>query len=96
MYRLHIQGRKIRERALAGGCRLLMDFSTLKMVAVRFSETSICTRFTRRCNPETAFSKGSMSFWKYIKYVVIVLMEDQYLALRVSAMSYYYYTHQLR
>jgi hypothetical protein len=60
-YRLHLRGRKIRERgtsvsrwqprAQAGSS--LADFSTLKMEAKRFSETSVqFTRSTRRDIPE--------------------------------------------
>jgi hypothetical protein len=54
-YRLHFQGRKIRERRTSVGRWLqsaagssLADFSTLKMEAIRFSETSVHTRSTRR------------------------------------------------
>jgi hypothetical protein len=64
-YRLHLHGRKIRERgtrvsrwlqtkqspAHAGSS--LADFSTLKMEAIPSSETSVqSTRSTRRHNPE--------------------------------------------
>jgi hypothetical protein len=59
-YCLHLQGRKIRERG-ALGYRLqpsahagssLADFSTLKMEAIRSSETSVYTRSTRHYIPE--------------------------------------------
>jgi hypothetical protein len=48
------------EPARAGGCRLhdissLADFSTLKMEAIRFSETSVHARSTRLHIQETAF-----------------------------------------
>jgi hypothetical protein len=60
-YRLHLQGRKIRERVTsvskwlntpshAGS--LLMDVSTLKMVVIRSCETSVLARTTRRNVPE--------------------------------------------
>jgi hypothetical protein len=60
-YRLHLQGRKIRERgtsvnrclqppAHAGSS--LADFSTLKMEAIHSSETSVHTRSARRHIPE--------------------------------------------
>jgi hypothetical protein len=51
MYRLHIQGRKIREFSLqppAHAGSSLADFSTLKMEAIRSSETSVHTRYTLR------------------------------------------------
>jgi hypothetical protein len=58
-YRLHLQGRKVREEepACTGGYRLqppahagssLTDLSTLKMEAIRSSETAVYTRSTRR------------------------------------------------
>jgi hypothetical protein len=47
-YRLHLQGRKIRERRTSS----LADFFTLKMEAIRSSETSVHTRSTRRHIPE--------------------------------------------
>jgi hypothetical protein len=62
-YHLHLQGRKIRERgprwlqppAHAGSSRA--DFSTLKMKAIRFSETLVqFTRSTRRHIPEDGHS----------------------------------------
>jgi hypothetical protein len=58
-YRLHLQGRKIGERGTS--CRLQppadagtspADFFTLKMEAIRSSETSVHTRSTRRHVPE--------------------------------------------
>jgi hypothetical protein len=59
-YRLHLQGRKIHKRgnsvsslqppAHAGYS--LADFSTLKIEAIRSSETSVHTRSTRRHIPE--------------------------------------------
>jgi hypothetical protein len=57
-YRLHLQGSKIRERrtgvtelilqAPAHAGSSLADFCTLKMEAIRSSETSVYTRSTRR------------------------------------------------
>jgi hypothetical protein len=57
-YRLHLQGRKMRKRgtsvsrwlqfaANCSRCSSLADFSTLKMEAIRSSETSVHTRSTR-------------------------------------------------
>jgi hypothetical protein len=52
-YRLHLQGRKIcRLQPLAHAGSSLADFSTLKMEAIRSSETSVHTRSTRRHIPE--------------------------------------------
>jgi hypothetical protein len=61
-YRLHLQGRKIRERGTTVSRWLqteppventqLADFSTLKMEAIRSSETYVHTRSTRRHIPE--------------------------------------------
>jgi hypothetical protein len=63
-YRLHLQGRNIRERGTSVSRLLqsklppahagssLADFSTLKMEAIRSSETSVHTRSTRRYIPE--------------------------------------------
>jgi hypothetical protein len=48
-YRLHLQGRKIRERRTSVARRLQ---STLKMEAIRSSETSVNTRPTQRHIPE--------------------------------------------
>jgi hypothetical protein len=52
MYRLHLQGRKIREQVAAHTGSLLTDFSTLKMEVIRSSKTSVHTRSTRRHIPE--------------------------------------------
>jgi hypothetical protein len=48
-YRLHLQGRKIRERGtgVTTTCSLA-DFSTLKIEEIRSPETSVHTRCTRR------------------------------------------------
>jgi hypothetical protein len=59
-YCLHLQVRKIRERATnvrslqppAHACSSLADFSTLKMEMIRPSEMSVHTRSTRRHIPE--------------------------------------------
>jgi hypothetical protein len=57
-YRLHLQGRKLREqganvsRWLQHAGSSLADFSTLKMEAIRFSETLVHTKFTWRHIPE--------------------------------------------
>jgi hypothetical protein len=60
-YRLHFQGRKIRERGTSLRRYLqppvhagysLANISTLKMEAIRSSETSVYTRSTRRHIPE--------------------------------------------
>jgi hypothetical protein len=45
-YRHHLQGRSLQPPAQAGSS--LADFSTLKMEAIRSSETSVHTRATRR------------------------------------------------
>jgi hypothetical protein len=59
-YRLHLQGRKIRERETSVSMWLhaassLTDFSTLKMEAIRSSETSVHIRSTRHHIPEDDF-----------------------------------------
>jgi hypothetical protein len=62
-YRLHLQGRNIRERktpAQAGSS--LMNFSTLKMEAIRSSETSVHTGSTRRHIPEDATINEASSY----------------------------------
>jgi hypothetical protein len=59
-YRLHLQGRKIGERGNSVRClqlsahagSSLADFSTLKMEAIRSSETSVHIRSARRRIPE--------------------------------------------
>jgi hypothetical protein len=54
-YRLHLQGRKIHERGTSVGRWLqssLAYFSTLKMEAIRSSETSIHTRSSQHHIPE--------------------------------------------
>jgi hypothetical protein len=54
-YRLHLQGRKIRENSLqppADAGSSIADFSALKMEAIRSSETSVHTICTRRHIPE--------------------------------------------
>jgi hypothetical protein len=58
-YRLHLQGRKIRQQGTIVSWWLqtapgftLADFSTLKIEAIRSSETSVDARSTRRLNPE--------------------------------------------
>jgi hypothetical protein len=59
-YRLHLQGRKIHERGTnvsslqpsAHAGSTLADFSTIKVEAIRSSETSVHTRSTRRHFPE--------------------------------------------
>jgi hypothetical protein len=64
----HLQGRKIRRRGNSVSLSLqppahtafsLADFSTLKMEAMSYSETSIHTRSTRRHNPEDGILLGS-------------------------------------
>jgi hypothetical protein len=59
MSRLHLQGRKIRERGIISSrwnqthiSSLLADFYTLKMEAIHSSESSVHTRSTRRHIPE--------------------------------------------
>jgi hypothetical protein len=56
-YRLHLQGRQIRERRTSVSRWLLVPLlpSTLKMEAIRSSETSVHTRSTRRYIPEDGF-----------------------------------------
>jgi hypothetical protein len=54
-YRLHLQGKKIRERGTSVSRWQqisLADFPTLKMEVIRYSETSIHTRSTQRHIPE--------------------------------------------
>jgi hypothetical protein len=54
-YRLHLQGRKIRDlslQPLAHAGSSLADVSTLKVVEIHSSETSVQTRSTRRDIPE--------------------------------------------
>jgi hypothetical protein len=51
-YRLHLQGRKCRLQPPAHAGSSHSDFSTLKMEAIRSSETSVHTRYTRRNIPE--------------------------------------------
>jgi hypothetical protein len=58
-YRLHLQGRKIRERGIRNSLQppahagsSLANFSTLKMEPIRSSEKSVHTRSTRRHIPE--------------------------------------------
>jgi hypothetical protein len=52
IYRLQLQGRKIRARGTSVGRWLQTKFSTLKMEAISFLETSVHTRFTWRQIPE--------------------------------------------
>jgi hypothetical protein len=54
-YRLHLQGRKIRDLSLqlpAHTGSSVADFSSLKMEATRSSETSVHARSTQRHSPE--------------------------------------------
>jgi hypothetical protein len=61
-YRLHLQGKKIRERGTSVSRWLKSaDFSTLKMKAIRSSETSVHTRSTQRHIQNTAFFNGGIA-----------------------------------
>jgi hypothetical protein len=51
-YGLHLHSRKIRERGTRVSRWLLADFSTLKMEAIRSSETSVYTICRRHHIPE--------------------------------------------
>jgi hypothetical protein len=73
MYRLHLQGRKINERGISMSRWqrtesvsrwFLMDFSIPKMEAIRYSETSVHTRYTRHHIPEDGIlSISDCLFW---------------------------------
>jgi hypothetical protein len=72
IHRLHLQGRKIRERgtsvsrclqtATCSPWFLARGFSTLKMEMIRSSETSIHTRFTRLHIPEDGILQNIFNF----------------------------------
>jgi hypothetical protein len=59
-YRLHFQGIKISERGTRVS-RRFADFYTLKMEAIRSSESSVNTRSTRRHIPQDGIQIGRAS-----------------------------------
>jgi hypothetical protein len=60
-YRLHLQGMKTDERGTADvDGSSLMDFSTLKMEAIRSYETSVHRRPTRRHIPKDGILRGNV------------------------------------
>jgi hypothetical protein len=83
-YRLHLQGRKICEQgnsslqppAHAGS--LHADFSTLKMGAIRSSETSVHTRSTRRHIPEDGIlhSHRNENLKSYILFLFLLIWRN--------------------
>jgi hypothetical protein len=79
-YRLHLKGRKIRERSLqppAHAGSSLADFSTLKMEAIRSSETSVkSTSSTRRHIPEDGILHRPKYLFPFYKLFVILLLEN--------------------
>jgi hypothetical protein len=64
-YRLHLQGRKIREQPPAHAGSSLADFSILKMEAIRSSETLVHTRSTWRHIPEDGILKNKVTLDYY-------------------------------
>jgi hypothetical protein len=63
-YRLHVQGRKIRERGtgFSSCCKLILsNYSTLKMEVVLSSETSVEAQSTQRHIPEDDILQNEVS-----------------------------------
>jgi hypothetical protein len=77
MYRLHLQGRKIREQGTsvsslqppADAGSSLADFSALRMQAIRFSETLIQARSTWHHIPEDSILHSHRC--KNVSYYII-------------------------